>query len=393
MQSGRKGSLQSHPMRSFDYQSFTRLVFGRGKIDSLGELVCESGARRVLVVSDPGIVAAGHVQRALDVLNKENVEVILFDGVEENPTTEHVQNGLDCARQCQPDLLIGLGGGSSMDCAKGINFLYTNGGQMADYWGVGKATKAMLPMIAIPTTSGTGSECQSFALIADAATHQKMACGDKKAACRVALLDPQLTLSQPVDVTKATGMDALSHALETYVTRVRTSMSQLFSVQAWNLISSNLLQAVRCPNDVEAREAMLLGSSLAGLAIENSMLGSTHACANPLTAHYGITHGVAIGLMLPEVIRFNGDEVSDLYADLVPRTYKESADNPAEALALFVENLRSAVGLPESLIECGILKEDITRLAQEAGKQWTAGFNPRSMDESDFESVYHSACT
>ena len=280
-----------------------------------------------------------------------------------------------------------------MDCAKGINFLYTNGGQMADYWGVGKATKAMLPMIAIPTTSGTGSECQSFALIADAATHQKMACGDKKAACRVALLDPQLTLSQPVDVTKATGMDALSHALETYVTRVRTSMSQLFSVQAWNLISSNLLQAVRCPNDVEAREAMLLGSSLAGLAIENSMLGSTHACANPLTAHYGITHGVAIGLMLPEVIRFNGDEVSDLYADLVPRTYKESADNPAEALALFVENLRSAVGLPESLIECGILKEDITRLAQEAGKQWTAGFNPRSMDESDFESVYHSACT
>lgn len=393
MQSGRKGSLQSHPMRSFDYQSLTRLVFGRGKIDSLGELVCESGASRVLVVSDPGIVAAGHVQRALDVLNKENVEVSLFDGVEENPTTVHVQNGLDCARQCQPDLLIGLGGGSSMDCAKGINFLYTNGGQMADYWGIGKATKAMLPMIAIPTTSGTGSECQSFALIADAETHQKMACGDKKAACRVALLDPQLTLSQPVDVTKATGMDALSHALETYVTRVRTSMSQLFSVQAWNLISSNLLQAVRCPNDVEAREAMLLGSSLAGLAIENSMLGSTHACANPLTAHYGITHGVAIGLMLPEIIRFNGDEVSDLYADLVPRTYKESADNPAEALAVFVENLRSAVGLPETLIECGILKEDITRLAQEAGKQWTAGFNPRSMDEGDFETVYHSACT
>ena len=177
------------------------------------------------------------------------------------------------------------------------------------------------------------------------------------------------------------------------MTRGRTSMSQLFSVQAWNLISSNLLQAVRCPNDVEAREAMLLGSSLAGLAIENSMLGSTHACANPLTAHYGITHGVAIGLMLPEVIRFNGEEVSDLYADLVPRTYKESADNPAEALALFVENLRSAVGLPETLIECGILKEDITRLAQEAGKQWTAGFNPRSMDEGDFEAVYHSACT
>ena len=393
MQSGRKGSLQSHPMRSFDYQSLTRLVFGRGKIDSLGELVCESGASRVLVVSDPGIVAAGHVQRALDVLNKESVAVSLFDGVDENPTTEHVQNGLYCAQQCQPDLLIGLGGGSSMDCAKGINFLYTNGGQMADYWGVGKATKAMLPMIAIPTTSGTGSECQSFALIADAATHQKMACGDKKAACRVALLDPQLTRSQPVDVTKATGMDALSHALETYVTRARTSMSQLFSVQAWHLISSNLLQAVRCPDDIEAREAMLLGSSLAGLAIENSMLGSTHACANPLTAHYGITHGVAIGLMLPEVIRFNGDEVSDLYADLVPRTYKESADNPAEALAVFVENLRSAMGLPETLIECGILKEDITRLAQEAAKQWTAGFNPRSMDEGHFETIYHSACT
>ena len=139
----------------------------------------------------------------------------------------------EAARACQPDLLVGLGGGSSMDCAKGINFLYTNGGRMQDYWGVGKAQRPMLPMIAVPTTAGTGSETQSFALISDAVTKTKMACGDQKAACRVALLDPMLTLTQPARVTALTGIDAMAHALETYVTKRRNAASLVFSREAW----------------------------------------------------------------------------------------------------------------------------------------------------------------
>ena len=145
----------------------------------------------------------------------------------------------NCAHELQPDLLVGLGGGSSMDCAKGINFLYTNGGRMQDYWGEGKATQPMLPMIAVPTTAGTGSEAQSFALISDAQTHVKMACGDKKAAFRIAILDPELTLTQPARVTALTGIDAIAHALETYVTQRRNPVSLSFSREAWRLLSAH----------------------------------------------------------------------------------------------------------------------------------------------------------
>ena len=222
-----------HAPVPFDFEMRTRIVSGVDRIDSLGELAAELGACRALLVSDPGIVAAGHPKRGIDSLRHTGIECKLFDGVAQNPTTECVDAGFQCARDFQPDLLVGLGGGSSMDCAKGVNFLYTNGGRMQDYWGVGKATKPMLPMIAVPTTAGTGSETQSFALITDPQTHVKMACGDKKAAFRLALLDPKLTITQPSQVTALAGIDALSHALETYVTTRRNIVSEAFSRQAW----------------------------------------------------------------------------------------------------------------------------------------------------------------
>ena len=224
------------------------------------------------------------------------------------------------ARQWAPDLLVGLGGGSSLDCAKGINFLYTNGGRMEDYWGVGKAALPMLPMIAVPTTAGTGSEAQSFALISDAQTHVKMACGDKKAACRIAILDPRLTVTQPRRVTALTGIDALAHALETQVTKPRNLISQTFSREAWRLLAANYARVLETPEDLEARSGMQLGACLAGMAIENSMLGAAHALANPLSAAYGIVHGEAVALMLPHVIRFNGETVAASYEELLQAT-------------------------------------------------------------------------
>src|SRR5919201_64522 len=175
----------------------------------------------------------------------------------------------------------------------------------------------MLPSIGIPTTAGTGSEAQSFALIADEQTHMKMACGDRKAAFHIAILDPEVTVSQPAKVTALTGIDAVSHALESYVTTKRNPVSQIFAREAWKLLEVNLEKVLTNPQDLEARGAMQMGAFLAGTAIENSMLGVCHACANPLTAHYGITHGLAIGIMLPHVIRFNARVVGELYADLV----------------------------------------------------------------------------
>ena len=222
------------------------------------------GAQRVLVVSDPGIVAAGHTPRGIASLVQAGLNVAVFDGVGENPTTAHVDAGLAVAKEFRPDLIVGLGGGSSMDCAKGINFLYSCGGRMSDYWGQGKATGPLLPMIAVPTTAGTGSETQSYALIADAETHVKMACGDKRAAFRAAILDPELTLTQPPRVTALTGIDAISHALETYVTKRRNPISLVFSREAWRHLAANFGRVLAEPRNLEARAEMQLGACAGG---------------------------------------------------------------------------------------------------------------------------------
>lgn len=382
-------------MTPFDFQPRTRIVFGPNRVDSLGELAGELGVRRALVISDPGIIAAGHTQRGIDALQKAGIKTHLFDGVSENPTTDNVEAGVALARRYDPELLVGLGGGSSMDCAKGINFVYTGGGRMQDYWGVGKAVREMLPMIAIPTTAGTGSEAQSFALISDAKTHVKMACGDKKASCRIAILDPTLTVSQPPRVTALTGIDAIAHALETYVTNKRNPASLAFSREAWQLLAENFGRVLSHPTDLDARGGMLLGACLAGLAIENSMLGATHALANPLTAHYGIVHGQAIGLMLPHVIRFNGVEFDGWYRELleyVPGINGQASQpHAAEALAEVVARLGHEAELPSRLSECGIDQQKLPELAADAAKQWTATFNPRKVGPEELLSLYRAA--
>jgi alcohol dehydrogenase len=383
-------------MNSFDFQPRTRLVFGPGKIDALGELASEMGARRALVVSDPGVIAAGHTARGIAALERAGIKTQLFDGVHENPTTDDVTEGTKLARRHDPELLVGLGGGSSMDCAKGINFLYSCGGQMKDYWGVGKALSPMLPMIAVPTTAGTGSETQSFALISDSKTHVKMACGDKKASCRIAVLDPELTVSQPPRVTALTGIDALSHALETFVTTRRNPISLAFSREAWRLLAGNFARVIADPGDLEARGSMLLGASLAGLAIENSMLGAAHALANPLTTAFDVPHGQAVGVMLPHVIRFNASLVERQYLDLLRESDNGSGPLPGlgggvEGLADFVTSQLAAAGLATRLRPLAVDPLKLPSLAAQAAKQWTASFNPRPAPEGELLALYQQA--
>ena len=363
-------------------ESRVRIVFSAGRLERLGAIACKENATRVLVVTDPGIVRAGHVERGVRSLRDAGLEVAVFDGVEENPTTEHVAAGVKVAGEFETDLLVGLGGGSSMDCAKGINFVLTNGGRMHDYWGVGKATRPMLPMIAVPTTAGTGSEAQSFALIVDPATRQKMACGDKKALCRVAILDPDLTATQPRPVAAATGIDAVAHAIETAGCRKRTNISRTFSREAWRRLEPAYETAVNHPEDGAAREGMLLGAHLAGAAIEQSMLGAAHACANPLTARYGIVHGRAVGLMLPHVIRFNTAGGENPYSDL--------CDDP-EQLAQRIESMLDAAGLPRRLKDCGVDAIALSEMATSAAEQWTSQFNPRTVGAEMLLDIYRIA--
>jgi alcohol dehydrogenase len=395
----------------FDFQPRTRIVFGADSVDRLGELARTLNARHALVVTDPGIIAAGHVDRARGSLEAAGIAVTVFGSVRENPTTLDVDRCLEAARAAMPsppaplptlgeggiDLLIGLGGGSSIDAAKGCNFLLTNGGRMQDYWGTGKASRPMLPLIAVPTTAGTGSEVQSFALISDEETHEKMACGDPKAAPRIAVLDPTLTLSQPASVTACTGIDALAHAVESAVTRKRSALSLLYSREAFRLIVAHFPRVLEAPSDLEARAAMQLGATYAGIAIENSMLGAAHSTANPLTARFGVVHGQAVGMMLPHVVRFNASETSarDTYRELAVQTGLAEPGAPAaaagDALARRLEAFLQAASLPGSLMQLGVTADAIPALAAMAAGQWTARYNPRTVCEDDFETLYRAA--
>ncbi len=375
----------------FDYQPLGRVVFAPRAINKLGEAVRSLGGTRVLLVTDPGLAHAGHPQRAMQLLREADIAVYVFDGVRENPTEREVDAGVVAARAHRADCLVAVGGGSSMDCAKGINFLLTNGGRMADYKGHGKATRPMLPSVGVPTTAGTGSEAQSYALITDERSHLKMACGDRKAAFGVAILDPELTVSQPRTVTAVTGIDALAHAVEAFVCTKRNTISSMCAQAAFRHLEPNFERVLRSPFDLGARSAMQIGSYLAGMAIESAMLGACHSSANPLTAHYGVTHGVAIGVMLPHVIRFNAASVDQQYAELLGAVGASNGQSAGEALAARIAELTAIAGLPQSLKECGVSSTILHLLAEEANQQWTARFNPRPVDESDFLALYQAA--
>jgi alcohol dehydrogenase len=379
-------------MASFDYTPRTRTVFEAGGLERLGLLARELGGRRALLACDAGVRDAGYGDRAAASLRSAGLQITAFHDFDSNPRGEMVARGAELARREQSDILIGLGGGSSMDCAKGINFLLSGGGEMRDYWGWGKLQGARtLPSIGVPTTAGTGSEAQSYALISDTESHAKMACGDPGAAFRIALLDPELTLTQPARVAAVAGYDALSHAVETWVTTKRTPFSELFSREAWRLLQGHYERVLAAPGDLEARGAMLLGAHYAGIAIENSMLGATHACANPLTARHGTEHGIAIGVLLPHVARWNAGVAAPRYAELLEIAGLDAGKKPAERLASRLEELARVGGLPGSLAAAGIERSELPALADDAARQWTGRFNPRPFDAQGALEVYEWA--
>lgn len=369
-------------METFDCELKQQVIFGDNTIERLGELTRSLGGSRVLLATDPGIEKAGILARAVSALQSERITIYVYADVTSNPTTENVEAAVEVAKTNAPiDFIIGLGGGSPMDCAKGANFLLTNGGKMEDYWGTNKATEPMLPSIGVPTTIGTGSEAQSFALISQADTHIKMACGDKKARFDTVILDGTLTKTLPRPIAAITAIDAIAHAVESYVSTRHNPMSQMFARHAWGLLDAHF-EASLGPNGSTSRSKMLFGAYLAGLAIENSMLGAAHACANPLTTRYDVIHGVAVALMLPHVIRFNSTVVGEAYHELY-------ADGD---IADRITALKEIGNLPNRLrdypVQYTIGTGDIPTLAKEAAAQWTAQFNPRPLDIGDFVRFY-----
>lgn len=386
-------------MKQFEFKLSTRLISGNGSFEQLGTRARELGFRRSLLVTDRELAHLGYSDKATALLRRSNIEAFPFHEFSADPDSDAIELGRSFAADLNIDSIIGLGGGSSLDCAKGINFLLTNGGRIQDYIGYGKASAPLLPMIGIPTTAGTGSEVQSYAVISDANSHQKLACGDPRAAFRLAILDPQLTLSQPQAVTAASGFDAIAHAVETYVSTSRTTFSEMFSREAWRLLEANYEAVVRDSKNLHARAEMQLGACYAGIAIENSMLGATHACANPLTARYGKVHGVALAMLLPTVVRWNANVVAERYASLLEFAgqpqgagkRQPEAYEAVEAFARRLEQLAAMAGLQTNLSSAGIPHSDIRMLADDAATQWTGRFNPRPFDASGAFEIYQAA--
>jgi len=374
-------------IESFASRPSPKIVFGPGALNELPACVREVDGSSVFLVSDRGIAKAGHLKTARQLLESADIAVTIFDATKENPTETDAAVCCEIARKARFDCIVALGGGSSMDTAKACNFLLTNGGVMRDYHGYGKATKAMLPLIAIPTTSGTGSECQSYALVSRDDTHEKMACGDTKARARVAILDPNLTATQPVSVAILTGLDALAHALESAVCTKRNAMSSMYSEHAFSHLSGAIGRVIRGNASGEDRAHMQLGAALSGLAIENSMLGAAHATANPLTARYNTVHGHAVAMMLPHVMRFNAEDsaIAAIYA----RFSEILATSDVTSLSLidWVSELVERIDLPFAEIN----SEALPGLAQEAAKQWTGQFNPRPLQVDDYAALYRRA--
>jgi alcohol dehydrogenase len=375
-----------------------RVLFGGGRLAELGEATAGLGIRRPLLVSDPGLRDAGHAATAKSALEAVGLDAAAWFGATENPTAADVERGAAAARTHTADGLVALGGGSAMDCAKGINFVVTNGGSMTDYRGYGKATRPLLPALGVPTTAGTGSEAQSYSLISHPETREKMACGDPGASFRVVILDPELARTAPAAVVAASGLDAISHAVESYVSTRRNPVSTTYARAAWRLLEG-ALETVLAPAAKDGTWAeMLLGAHLAGAAIEQSMLGAGHATANPLTARHGLAHGAAVLLMLPWVVRFNGEACEPLYRELMaagngarPEPIASGSTAAAEALARRLERLRTAGGLPARLREVGVLRQELPELARLAAVEWTAGFNPRPAGARELERLYEAA--
>jgi alcohol dehydrogenase len=379
-------------IQHFEFHPSIQVIFGENSLKRLHDQVSAFGCENLLIVTDRGIIDAGILDKTLHALKNARFNIHIFKDLESNPTTAHVDQGVAFGQDKNIDVIVGLGGGSAMDCAKGINFLLCNGGKMEDYWGKNKAKNKMLPSIGIPTTGGTGSEAQSFAIIAQKDSHIKMACGDFKARFKTVILDPDLLKSVPRHTAVVTGIDAISHALESYVSTAANPFSKMFAREAWQLLSNNIHELLNNPEDHNSLGNMLLGAHLAGHAIENSMLGAAHAMANPLSARTDIEHGVAVGIALPHVIEFNAKTQFHLYQGLSfkngQQPLKKTSVNPLiEKINSILENEKISL----KLRDYGIVSDDLDSLATAAMANWTAQFNPRPLTHDEFKALYDNA--
>ncbi|WP_318440910.1 L-threonine dehydrogenase [Photobacterium leiognathi] len=368
---------------------------GAGCLTQAADAIKSHGFKKALIVTDKVLNQIGVVTQVAVLLTERDIDSVVYDGTQPNPTIKNVDEGLALLKENQCDFVISLGGGSPHDCAKGIALLAANGGQIGDYEGVDRSAKAQLPVVAINTTAGTASEMTRFCIITDEERHIKMAIVDKNTTPLMSVNDPQLMLAKPASLTAATGMDALTHAIEAYVSTAATPITDAVAIKAIELIQQNLRTAVKEGQNLNAREQMAYAQFMAGMAFNNASLGYVHAMAHQLGGYYNLPHGVCNAVLLPHVQRYNAqvsaerlrDVAKAMGVDVEGMTAEQGADAALEAIVA----LSKDVGIPSGLKELGAKEEDIALLADNALKDACGFTNPKQATHEEISQIFMAA--
>ena len=370
-------------------------LIGPGCVKEIGTDIKDLGLKKALVVTDNVLVKIGVVKKVTDVLDASGVSYVVVDDIQPNPTMKNVNDGLNVYKAENCDFIISIGGGSPQDAGKAVGILVTNGGEIKDYEGINKSKKKSVPIIAINTTAGTASEVTINYVITNEETHIKMVMVDKNSLASIAVSDPELMTGKPADLTAATGMDALTHAIEAYVSSGAYELTDVLALEAVKLIKESLEDAVKDGNNIEARSKMAYASYIAGMSFNNAGLGYVHSMAHQLGGFYNLPHGVCNAILLPHVEKFNaantGDKlrkIAEIFGENVEGLSVEEAN--AKAIEAIMK-LSERVGIPKGLKELGVKEEDFRVMAENALKDACAGTNPRNVTLEETIALYKEA--
>lgn len=379
---------------SFNFFAKSNITFGRGAIEKLPEILKRYELNKIMVVYDGGVKAAGIAEHVMEQVEKAGVKAVVFDGVIPNPTNEVVEEGAAIAKAEQVDGFVAAGGGSSIDLAKAINVLMTNPGTIGEYGGIGMVKNICLPLIAIPTTAGTSSEITNVSALIDTKKVIKYVVIDNNIVASDVIADPDFTKTVPTGVTAATGMDAITHAVESYLSNMATPLTEYHSLKGLEILHENLPKVVKDGSDMDAREQMMLGCIITGFGFSNANLGLVHGIAHTLSAHFGLAHGMANATVLPYVMEYNAESCPEKMVDLAKAIHLPVTGNLEEdkfLLAKELKKLTTELGI-KTLSEQGICKEDFKVLAEDVLKEPVLHFNPRqNITEEDIFAILEKA--
>ena len=381
-------------MDTFSFSIPQNIVFGKGSLKKLPELAKNLQKKKAFIISGPHLNKIGMVDKCKEALKTAGMDSDSFTETEGNPSTDTVEKATEKFKVSGADFIVAIGGGSPLDVAKAVAVLATFGGKITDYEGGGKVNGPVVPMIAIPTTSGTGSEVTAFSVITDHSRNYKLTVVSNYLLPAYAILDPELITSVPVKTAAACGVDAMVHALEAYISLAASPFSDMFALKALELIGANIRGYVANRRSEKASEAMLLGSLFAGIAFSHARLGDVHAMSHPISAFFDVPHGIANAILLPTIVEYNALADTGKYYDIYKNICKCPVDREifsSDMLAAELTELNSEIGIPASLKDVGVKEDKFEAMAEDAMKSGNIAVNPRSTTKDDVISLYNKA--